>query len=296
MSSQQELIPMRAGDFLRHEREQKDLSIEQAARDSRIRLSVLEAIESSETSHIPSVYLKGHIRNYARFLGLDASSIEEQIALVQGAEPEVRKVFSSSPHRGDSDKWLKVSGYLAASVMIAALAWQFTHQAVRLSQGEPGLSASVQDDPGVSGQITGPAAADRPNDRTHINASIASIEAMETAPGEPGNHPADSAWAALRNPQLPEGQHVLSLETSADTWVEIFGEGGAQLEMDLIRAGDSREYRGAGPFQVMIGRASAVVLSLDGETVDLELHSHDNVASLVLAEVAESGSETTEQH
>jgi len=54
--------------------------------------------------------------------------------------------------------------------------------------------------------------------------------------------------------------------------------------MDLIRAGNSREYRGPGPFRVMIGRASAVVMSLDGESVDLAPHTRGNVATLVLAE------------
>ena len=53
--------------------------------------------------------------------------------------------------------------------------------------------------------------------------------------------------------------------------------------MDLIRAGNSRAYNGPGPFRVMIGRASAVVMSLDGEPVDLGPHTRGNVASLVLA-------------
>ena len=71
MSDQQELIPMRPGDLLRQVREQRKISLERAAEASRIRLRVLAAIESGDTETIPTVYLRGYVRNYARFLGVD---------------------------------------------------------------------------------------------------------------------------------------------------------------------------------------------------------------------------------
>ena len=42
-----------------------------------------------------------------------------------------------------TEKWLKASSYLAASALIATLAWQFTHQAVRFSQGDSELTAAT---------------------------------------------------------------------------------------------------------------------------------------------------------
>ena len=88
MTSQKELIPMRPGDLLRYEREQKGLTIEKASGQSRIKPSVLEAIESGETGDIPSVYLKGYIRNYARFLNVDLSGLEEQMEAINRAAVE----------------------------------------------------------------------------------------------------------------------------------------------------------------------------------------------------------------
>ena len=294
MSSQKELIPMRPGDILRQEREQKGLSLERAARESRIRPAVLEAIEAGDTAHIPEVYLKGHIRHYARFLGLDPTDFEEHLSDIRGASPRVRSVFLSGPRQGNGEKWLKVSGYLAASVMIAALAWQFTHQAVRFSQGENGIERSVRAGTEPDQATAGQSEPQRGNGRTHLNASIAPVEVLQEQESAAANHAAEDAWAALRNPVPAADGHILSLETSADTWVEIFGANGEQLEMDLVRAGNSRMYRGEGPFQIMIGRASAVLLTLDGEAVDLAPHTRDNVASLVLAEVSETAVEPPE--
>lgn len=278
MSHQKELIPMRPEDLLRHERQQKGLTIEQVAAESRIRPAILEAIESGETSHIPSVYLKGYVRHYARYLGLDPADFEQLIDEVEGAEPEVKPVFNTPGRSSSTEKWLKVSSYLAASVVIATLAWQFTHEAVRFSQGDRTTPAVTGEKPVSTDDETA-----RAGGKRHLSASIAPVSVREDEQAFVDAHAAEEAWAALENPQPVDGRHTLALETSADTWVEIYGADDQQLEMDLVRAGDRRSYRDPGPFRIVVGRASAVMLTLDGESVDLEPHRQGDVASLLLA-------------
>jgi cytoskeleton protein RodZ len=274
---------MRPGDVLRYEREQQGLTLELAAAKSRIKLTVLEAIETGETGDIPSVYLRGYIRNYARFLGVDTAGLEPEIVQVKGAEPQVRTVFTMKNRRNAGEKWLKASSYLVASALIATLAWQFTHEAVRFTQGESKLTSSPESTD-LSGETQRSEA--RPSN-THLNASIASMETL----GKPGKIASDSAaeqaWAAINEKTEPtlmasSDIHRLSITTSADTWVEIKDASGNQLEMDLIRAGSSRDYSGMAPFEVMIGRASAVELGMDGLAVDLGPHTRGNVARVTL--------------
>jgi cytoskeleton protein RodZ len=278
MSHQKELIPARAEDLFRHERRLKDLSIERVARETRIRPAILEAIESGQTSHIPAVYLKGYIRQYARYLGLDPADFEELVERVAPADPEVRSVFNRAQREGRAEKWLKVSGYLAASVVIATLAWQFTDEAVRFSQGDPDAVALSVEEPPAQEQ-----GAARASGKRHLNASIAPVNVRRGEPAFVEAHAAREAWSALDEPQPLDGRHTLALLTSADTWVEIYGADDQQLEMDLVRAGERRSYRDSGPFRIVVGRASAVLLSLDGEAVDLDPHRQGDVASLVLA-------------
>ena len=287
MIRQHELIPMRPGDILRYEREQQGLTIEQASRQSRIKPSVLTAIETGETGEIPSVYLRGYIRNYARFLGVDPADFEAHMEHVRGAEPGVRTVFTVSSNRGNTEKWLKASSYLAASALIATLAWQFTHEAVRFSQGDSQLTSAAV----VPAEAGEPASQEtRPDVRpanTHLNASIASVEILGKRSELSGDSAAEQAWAAISGASETGSNdafkpHSLSITTSADTWVEISDASGDQLELDLIRAGSSREYLGQAPFEVMIGRASAVVLNMDGNTVELGPHTRGNVARMTL--------------
>jgi cytoskeleton protein RodZ len=278
MSDQQELIPMRPGDMLRHAREQKKLGLDEAAERSRIRASVLAAIESGETSAIPTVYLRGYMRNYARFLGVDPAEIERRMEDVHGAEPEVRPVFPGQSPRRSSERWLKFSSYVAASALIATLTWQFTHEAVKWSQGE-----SAPREPVVS--APGPADASELTSQrnAHLNASIASMEMISQRGQLAGAAAAEQAWSAVgRESEHATGLRTLEITTSADSWVEILGRDDRRLEQDLIRAGTHRQYIDDGPFRIMVGQAGAVLVALDGEAVDLAPHTRDGVARLTL--------------
>jgi cytoskeleton protein RodZ len=277
MTDQKELIPMMPGDILRHERIKKGLTVEEVAAQSRIKVSVLEAIESSQTGEIPSIYLRGHIRHYAHFLGIDPQKLEKHMKHVTGVEPDVRSVFEFRPKRGDVDKWLKATSYLVASALVATLAWQFTHEAVRFSQSSTHLNASM-----ASIELLNEAADREAADREVENGEAENGEADEalTEDGLTG-HEAGSPVAGQPAPSVDEIQQ-LKIETSADTWIEVMDASGLHLEMDLLRAGTSREYHGKAPFSVMLGRASAVEVWFNGKEVDLAAHTRGNVAHMTL--------------
>lgn len=285
MSNQQELIPILPGDILRHEREKQGLTLTRAAARFRIRPELIESIESGDTRDIPSVYLRGYIKQYAQCLGLNPANLERHMAHVKGAEPEVRTVFEVPTGRGSADRWLKATSYIAASALIATLAWQFTHEAVRFSQGESQLNAT----PVTSADPAGSVGADgsdstRPVNK-HLNASIASIELLQgrdAAHAGPGSVTTENlADAPTRTAPAGAGKGLV-LTTSADTWVEILDADGATVEMDLVRAGELRDYDGKAPYRVMIGRASAVDVYLNGQAINLAPHTRGNVARITV--------------
>ena len=280
MTRQKELIPMMPGDILRHKREKKGLTLEQAAAQSRIRLSVLKAIESGETDEIPFVYLRGHIQHYARFLGIDPDTLDQHMEHVSGAEPEVRSVFEFNTTRVDADKWLKATSYLVASALIATLAWQFTHEAVRFSQSGSRQTSSAEAGTESSGvHELSNAATQRPSSK-HLNASIASMELLNLP--QDGQASPGSGAGDLQSAFVADGAQYLKINTSADTWVEVLDADGQHMEMDLLRAGTSREYSGKPPYRVLLGRASAVEVWLNGQAVDLAPHTRGNVARVTL--------------
>jgi cytoskeletal protein RodZ len=64
------------GDLLRRTREEKGLSLDQATQATRIRKEFLQALEEESLDRLPgAVYVKGFLRNYAAYLGLDPQQV-----------------------------------------------------------------------------------------------------------------------------------------------------------------------------------------------------------------------------
>lgn len=277
MSEQQALLPLGLGDRLREARERRKLSLSQAATETRIQQSILEALEADRTEHIAPVYLKGYVRSYARFLGIPADELEQDLSARAGSAPSLHPVFDTPPRRSPVDRWLKVTGYVVASLLIGTLAWQLTHEVVRISQGEGGV-ASV-------GNGDGPDAAATATASQPVNASMTPLETLRVRrQGLPADTARD-AWAALDRPEegMPgavASAPTLRLVAAADSWVEVTDADGQQLELNLLRGGESRAYQGTPPFNVLLGRASAIEVWLDGKRVDLAPWTRGDVARI----------------
>jgi cytoskeleton protein RodZ len=293
MTEQGQLLPLDPGDALRKRRLERGLSLPHVADRLRIRENVLLAIEENQTQNITPVYLRGYIRAYAKYLDVDLQDETVVRDLENTEDPQLQSVFTARPPPRSSDRWLKATSYVVASILIAALAWQFTHEAVRFSQGESDGRVSEQTVPVSTPDQSNSQTAGFEERNSHINASIASIDILSKSRQSAG----EEAWAAIASPSQPatqplEGMQQLEIASSADTWIEILDASNRYLEMDLVRGGTKREYFGLPPFRILIGRASSVELSLNGEPVDLAPYTRGNVArlSLEVEQVADASS------
>ena len=67
---------MSLGIFLKKSREERHIELDEVAEATRIRRHTLEAIENDEWSKLPSqVFIKGFLKSYAEFLGLDKETV-----------------------------------------------------------------------------------------------------------------------------------------------------------------------------------------------------------------------------
>lgn len=64
------------GQYLKNIREEKKIPAAQVAQELKTSLSVIQAIENNEYEQLPApIYVKGYLRSYAKFLGLDDEMI-----------------------------------------------------------------------------------------------------------------------------------------------------------------------------------------------------------------------------
>ena len=67
------------GELLKQERDAQGKTVEDVAKATKMSTLILEALEDDRYSVLPApVYVKGHLRTYARFLGLDEDEIVEK--------------------------------------------------------------------------------------------------------------------------------------------------------------------------------------------------------------------------
>ena len=276
MNQQHDLIPKTTGEFLKQERIARKLSLADVSKAISLDEKLLDEIEMEQVTDLAPVYLKGYIRVYARFLKVPEEEIEALVTASGSPEPSIQNIFSAPPRSNPMDKWLRATSYVLASLLIGTLAWQFSHEAVRLSQDGSQFDEGEDNLQRIESTIKLDQAKDI---RGTVNASIAPLGVLHGDNAE-GIDAAEQAWAAVSRPSLPEGQSRLQLIVSADSWVEITDADGQQLEMDLLRGGSEKGYHGKPPFRILLGRASAIRLSVDGEPVDLTGYSADDVAQL----------------
>ena len=122
------------GELLRNQREKKGLSVKEIENAISIRTIYINAIEEGNYNLVPGeVYLKGFIRNYANYLGLNGQEMVDlyrqfqkdvptapQNATPDKVENPVRKSEQPTNNNNKSSKWLMIS---LLSVCVAGSAW-----------------------------------------------------------------------------------------------------------------------------------------------------------------------------
>ncbi|MEC7996881.1 MAG: DUF4115 domain-containing protein, partial [Pseudomonadota bacterium] len=80
-----------------------------------------------------------------------------------------------------------------------------------------------------------------------------------------------------------EGQDTLKLSFSGTSWIEVRDSGHGDRYRDLRVAGDVLEIKGVAPFDVFLGDAPRIRLSINGDDIDLSQETRiDNSVQLTV--------------
>jgi cytoskeleton protein RodZ len=132
------------GEQLRRERELRGISLREIADSTKIGKRFLEAIERNDLSILPApVFTRGFVREYARYLGLDADEmVDRYMELVEIAEAEAqaampvasrtapvprRKTASALPPEqpAESKRWVPAALLILGLSLVAVVIWYF---------------------------------------------------------------------------------------------------------------------------------------------------------------------------
>lgn len=260
------------GQTLKAAREGMGLPLAEAARQMRLSLRQIEALEADDYGRLPSaIFVRGFIRNYAKLLQIDA-------------EPLLRKAEPALPAKSEGIIVPQPDGTAFPSEHGRARRQYFLAAAV-LVIGIPFVVYEVMREPPPAKAVVAPAlpaAAGAPA-QPPVAPVAAAPAAGEVAAEFQVNAELQSAPGAM-TPVVPgqSGPGQIRLAFDRESWVEIRDGQGNKIFSQLNPAGTQQIVRGVPPFLLVIGNAAGVRIAYNDKDVDLAPHIKVEVARLTL--------------
>jgi cytoskeleton protein RodZ len=251
------------GSVLRRAREESGQSVADVVQVIRFSARQIEALERDDYASLPgSTAVRGLVRNYAKFLKLDAAPL---LAQLEPAVPVPEADVRPPANMGEAEELTIVERVplrlvaAAAGILLLALAayWLSTLPADALTSPQPPSAAMTPSVPGVAPAVV-----------PLIQPDPAVVVASEpVAAGAPPGPP-------------PSGG--LRVEFDDRSWVEIRDATQKIVFVGEYPAGTRQNVEGKAPYQVWIGKASGVRLFMGERSIDLKPHTREEVARFSL--------------
>lgn len=257
------------GAALKAAREAAGLSLGEVADRLKLSLKQLEAIEADRFEALPgAAFVRGFVRNYARFLGLDAAPLmarlEERfpssVKEVANLSKEVEAASVVSEPEETSGLLGKRAILLVLVVVLAAGAFWFARPG-----SEPAKDEAKQD---LAPMLTEQSTASAPVEAEPVKDASASAPAPVSAPAaKPAPAVAAAPASAPVSAPPTAGGGTVKLIAKQDAWVSVIDGSGKKLVFETLKAGAAREVVGQPPFKLTVGNATQVDVSFNGQPV-----------------------------
>jgi cytoskeleton protein RodZ len=233
------------GDVLRAARRRRRVSIERAAEETRIRADFLMRMESDEFDFLAPAYVRGFLRNYARWLGIGPdpllAAFDKRYGTGQADTGQIaaleRRARSAPRQRRKLSSWAVAA--TIASLLLVALAAIGLTQAPEESD-QPGLAEAGGGDDG---------AGRTPSDE-----------------GSPSPSPTPERKRQRKKLALAQGMEVEVVAKRAECWVSVQADGvDVYTSSPSLQVGDR-----VGPFRanesmdIVLGNPYGVDLIING--------------------------------
>jgi cytoskeletal protein RodZ len=232
--------PSRLGSALAAAREARGLSVEDVAAATRIRATLVRAIESDDFSRCGgAAYARGHLKSIAQVIGADGAELVAEFDRRYGDPAPVvtsspLSSFEASAARRPTARWPSVAiGVLAVAAVFLGASWVLGRQG-----GSPGVDAAP-----------GPSTSAGPTSTPTTTA------------------PPDTTPPPTTPKPTPSGVTLRVRASAGDSWLLVTSSGGDQVYQGVLTAGEQKDFKDGRSLTVKFGNSHAVRLVLNGQDV-----------------------------
>ncbi|HEB96930.1 MAG TPA: helix-turn-helix domain-containing protein [Sedimenticola thiotaurini] len=309
------------GRRLRALREAQELDLARVATLLHLSVDKLEALEADDYERLPgSVFTQGYIRNYARLLGVPVEPLLKayrQVGADQAPPPTLK--VSQIQHEVRSSHllvrlmtWIIVLGLIALVVVWwrGYLQWppgvdrsgsRLEQPASAVPPAEEGMSEPAaggigpevpEMEPGGEAVLSLPPSPEEEAPEGATGEAAVTAPVQESAPpAAPGEAPDRATAAAVEPTPEPAPAEPPPVAIPADrvvvrfngtSWTQIRDADGRSLLMGEMKAGSERVLEGRPPYQMVLGNAGVVEVTVGGRRFDITPFIRGNVARFSL--------------
>lgn len=275
------------GTLLATARAAKGVSLAEAATQLRCDEVLLRALEADRFEELGApVFVQGHLRRYADYLGASTEQLMGAWATLRAeklAEPDLARIPRAPVRAVDPKVWTRRAVAVGLTVLIAAAAWLI------LGWGSSSVPAPVAATPAP---VAEPPPTAVPATTPVTTPTIAPAPAAPTPVAEAASEPESESESAPAPAQIAAptpvstGAAVLRLVPRQPSWIEVYDASNRRRYYGNAAAGTPLALRGEAPFSVVLGRADAVAIELDGRPITLPAAFVYNATAFVTIDAA----------
>jgi cytoskeletal protein RodZ len=263
----------RVGDIIRKERITRRIALETIAKDLKLNVKYIKALEANEYSALPAEpYIRVYFRSLAKYLMLDPEEILKRFYEERGIPAEEYTKDTSSKititmveNKRPFTPWLIIGIVIALLAVFSFIAKKAGW--INTSSTEPASNAATVDTSRADSIARGQAHADSLLEDSLYGAMIVHHEvAPQTAkPPTEAKPPAnpEPAAPAKKDAAVDTQKLVLDIRAFKDSvWVQVFSDG--QSSRIYLRANQSRRFAARDSLNVHVGNNAELKYSLNG--------------------------------
>ncbi len=245
----------RVGDILRKERITRRITVETIAKDLKLNVTYIKALEASDYSALPAdPYVRVYLKSLAKYLSLDSESILKEFYKERGIGPEhyVKDTSNKIEISMQKSEPKKNPTFVVAMVLICIVGvfafiankygWISKSEPVVVEEktANPVMVADTLDDDSLVAKLATPVA-----------------DTVDSAPPQP---------AVPEKPKTPMNLQVQVIKDSV--WIQVFSDG--QSWKNILRKGQVRNFSALDSFNIQLGNNQHSSLVLDGKPVKVK--------------------------
>ncbi len=243
---------------LRKTREAAGLTEADVAARLKMPVRVVQSLEAEDWSRLGApVFVRGQLRSYSRLLGLTTAPMVAASGVAPVEPPVLVPRTYTPPMQRLAEQVGRRLIYIVLTAAIAVPVWLATR---------PHLGVVAHD----AAPLDMPANAGAANNSAKTDAVV-------------GAEPSPLVASLTPLPASPVSAPALSLQLTADSWVQVFARDGRPLEGSMLRAGEQRSYAAGDVARVVLGNAAAVKVKRNGQVQDLTPYLRSNVARFTVS-------------